>query len=345
MENNLVGCIPVQIRRGIEEKGIDYNIAVAGEGFSGKSSLIRNVFGLDINKTEKDQSFFNEVCDIVCTSNPLADLLGASSTSSRSNLSITAARSTLVEESTRINLTVYEISGIGDSVDPENDWIPVRNLISNRYEEYHMEEDKGSNATDRRIHCCLYVLSPRRKPRQIDVKAMKEIGKITNLIPVVSKADSLTGEEYKEVKETLFAALTQEEVQLFDSILVDEFRKVVELSFLPLRHSTPGRVYPHSLPAQPVLSPDITSLRDLLIRSHAIDLVEVMEKYYEKYRKNKLVVEILTQPNPVLDEDFTRKIRLEEAKINLLFTRVEEKRKAYLSLVAQQKKLIPEELA
>lgn len=341
--NALLNTIPGQIVRSIEEAGVCYNLIVAGEGYSGKTSLIRQLFGVE-GETERDEAFFHEVCDMTCTTNPLAELIDTPVLASldRTNISITATRGTLHDQQTKLHLTVYEVSGIGDAVVCEADWVPIRNLILNRYEEYLMEEEAGALVRDKRIHCCLYLMLPRRAPREIDLLTMKEIGNITNLVPIIAKADMLTPKEYKEIKESVFSALVAHQVRLFDSILVDECKKVVELSFMPLKYFTPHRQYPYS--TQEETDSEIGVFRELLLSVHAIDLVEMTEKFYETYRRSKLIVEILTSPESGLDEQFKRAVTLEEAKLKTLSKRIDEKKKHYQSLIAQHRQSIPEEL-
>ncbi|KAI5189587.1 hypothetical protein NECID01_0610 [Nematocida sp. AWRm77] len=341
--NALLNTIPGQIVRDIEDEGVCYNIMVAGEGYIGKTSLVRELFGVEI-APERDEVFFHEMCDMACTPNPLAELIGtpASSTLDKVSITITATKTTLYDRGVKLYLTVYEVSNIGDSVVCEEDWVPIRNLILNRYEEYHMEEEMGRCAKDKRVHCCLYFLAPHAVPREIDLVAMEEIGKISNLIPVVSKADMLTQKEYKKIKESIFTSLVSRQISLFDCILVDECKKVVELSFMPLKYFTPRRVYPYS--TQEGAESEINVLRDLLITQHAIDLVEMTEKFYESYRRSKLTVEILTCTESGLNEHFKRTIVLEEVKLKALSKRIEEKKKNYQALIAQHKQTIPEEL-
>ncbi|OAG31945.1 hypothetical protein NEDG_00420 [Nematocida displodere] len=332
--NAVVNTLPAQIIQGIEEGGVDYNILVAGEGFSGKSSLIQSLFGVQLFP-ERNEGFFHEVCDMACTSNPLAELLEttASVMPERTNITLTATKTVLIHGSVRLNLTIYEATSLGDTFASEGDWIPIRNLILNRYEEYHMEEDLGVTERDKRIHGCLYLSTPRHTPREIDLVAMKEIGKICNLIPIISKADMLQEAEYKEMKESFVSALSDRRVQLFDCILIDECKKVVELNFMPLRYSTPDRLYSYS--TLPTTDTDVAVLRDLLIKSHAIALVEMTEKYYESYRRHKVIVEVLTASDSGLDENFRREIKLEESKLKSISKRIEEKKKTYQLLLSQ----------
>ncbi|KAI5181934.1 hypothetical protein NEOKW01_2084 [Nematocida sp. AWRm80] len=345
VNNPLVNSLPGQILKAIEEAGVDFNLVVAGEGFCGKTSLIQSLFDFTLNPVP-DEEFFQEVCDIACISNPLADLLDATSSVSleKSGLSVTATKIPLIDRTVKMNLTIYEVSNIGDSLHSDIDWMVVRNLIQNRHEEYHMEEDTGELTKDKRIHCCLYLSNPRNTPREIDLIAMREIGKITNLIPIITKADTFTDSEYNQMKESFFSAMVSNDVKLFDSIFINECKKVVELNFMPLRYSTPNRLYPYYAHNCAHQDSSIYSLRDLLIKEHLIDLVEMTEKYYESYRKNKLIVDVLTSEDSSLDENFKRRIFLEESKLKSLIKRLEKKKTNYQLLITQHKNLIPKEL-
>lgn len=342
---DLLNSLPKQIVKSIEESHIDYNVMVMGESYSGKTSLINSVFNIGVEPSEYtcDEEFFKEVCDMACTNNPLAELIDYSGSSLEKNsTSISGTSYLLNEDGVKMNLTVYEISGIGDSIHSSNDWILAKNLVLNRYEEYHMEEDHGLLKNDKRIHVCLYVINPTQALRDIDISCMQEMGKIVNIIPIISKADMLSDESYKKSKEYIFSTLILNKVQLFDSIFIDECKKVVELNFMPLKYSTPNRVYPYSTDTG--THNDINTLRDLLISQHLVDLIEVTDAYYETYRRNKLIVEILIGKDTGISEDFQRRMGLEELKIKKLRKIVEEKKTRYQMLIAQHKTIIPPEL-
>ncbi|KAI5167191.1 septin 7 [Nematocida sp. AWRm78] len=341
----LLNTLPKQIIRSIEQKPINYNIIVMGESYSGKSSLIKNIFCLgESPQANWCDDLLHEVCDMAGTANPLAQLTGTHSINlEKNNTSISASRYTINENGIRMNLTVYEIGGIGDSVYNSFDWVPAKNLIMNRYEEYHMEEDSGILDNDKRIHACLYMLSPTTNMREIDITSMYEMGQIVNVIPIIGKADMLSDEQYKEMKERIFSTLISNKVQLFDSMYVDECKKVVEINFMPLGYSSPNRPYAYGVSSTRAES-DIKILRDLLISQHLVDLIEVTDKYYETYHRNKMIVDILTKKSSSISEDFQRRIELEESKIKKLLKRIEQKQSSYQMLAAQHKSIIPKEL-
>lgn len=340
-----LNTLPGQIIRSVEARPIDYNVMIMGESHSGKTSLINSLFSIDQSKKpERNEEIFQEVCDMACTNNPLSELMDTETYPlEKTNTTISAVKCILNENGLRLNLTVYEIGGIGDSVNSSYDWAPAKNLVLNRYEEYHMEEDFGLLKNDKRIHVCLYMINPTDIVREIDIKSMYEMGKIVNVIPVIGKGDMLTDEEYRKMKEQVFSSLVSQKVQLFDSIFIDECKKVVELNFMPLRYSTPGRVYPYA-DNLPRTDSDIKILRDLLISQHMIDLKEVTDAYYETYRRNKLIVEILIGKDSGISKDFQRTMELEELKAKKLSKKVEEKKEAYQMLISQYKADLPKEL-
>lgn len=348
--NSLVECIPRQIIRDVEESGIDYNVLVCGEGYSGKSSLISHLFGVPASTAavsssassqpgilSEDEGLFREVCDMACTSNPLADILDTTPEfqPAKTPVSISATRCRLREGLVAVNFTVYEAGGLGDAIGgPSHDWVPFRNLVMNRYEEHHMAEEKGRRVEDKRIHCCIFLLAPRPSVRDADLDAMKELGKVCNLVLVISKADMLTPQAFREMKETYLSAIHTHKISLFDCILVDQCKKIVELNFMPLKYSTPGRKYAYL--QTPTQDTYLAPLRDLLLKTHLIDLVSMTEEYYEGYRRNKLIVDLLVSQNSGLDDEFKRKIALEEAKANSIARKVQSKRKKLEDLKKSQ---------
>lgn len=357
--------IPNQCHTEATRQGTSYNLLVAGAGFTGKSTFIETLLNFTetrqpTEEPKREESLFHEVCDMFCTNNPLADLLEEHTefpNPEHMGLSVTTTTLKVEERGYTADVTVYEVSGIGDSVDSHLDWVPIRNMIMNRFEEHHMAEERGIEGADKRIHACVYFLEPRGAMREIDAKTMKEIGKICNLIPVISKADCLTEEEYRAIKGEMARAMTEQGISLFDCILANETKKVVELKFLPLRiicgekraeEESKGvmstdklcsplanrmagvREYPWGKMAVDDESSDLGKLRCILVKSHAVDLMEMTEKYYEEYRTNKMVVEILTNPQiSGIDENFRRNIRLEESKLNSQIRRIREKKQRY----------------
>ena len=51
---------------------------------------------------------------------------------------------------------------------------------------------------DGRVHCCLYLINPTGHGlKEIDVEFIRQLGSLVNIIPVISKSDSLTRDELK----------------------------------------------------------------------------------------------------------------------------------------------------
>jgi septin 7 len=349
-----VGFLPEQALRESTSEGISYNLLLAGSGFTGKSSFIQALLGMQERGEQsvessgmRDEGFFHEVCDMFCTNNPLALLLEESVSASPEHLklSVYATRVSVLESEFCARCTLYEVGGIGDSSSGGYDWIPIRNMILNRFEEHHIMEERGIEGADKRIHACVYFLD--RVIREIDVKSMKEIGRVCNLVPVVSRADSYTEEEFREMKEEMSRIICEEGLNLFEWVPVGESKKVVELNFFPMRLITGGvavqrsgeegeggdcvvRDYGWGRVLAKDDSSDLGRVRDILIRTNTVDLFEMCEKYYEDYRKNKMIIDILTNPGKGgINENIRRSILLEESNLKKQMKRIREKKVAY----------------
>ena len=73
---------------------------------------------------------------------------------------------------------------------------------------YLAEENQDTATRDTRVHCVLYFISPYgRGLKPLDVLVMRQLANKANLIPVIAKADCLTKEETKKLKERVLEEL------------------------------------------------------------------------------------------------------------------------------------------
>jgi len=85
--------------------------------------------------------------------------------------------------------------------------VPILGYIEEQYANFLSHELRAdrSNLEDSRIHVALYFIEPTGHPlTALDIVAMQGIGKLTNLIPVIAKADTLTAEELAKFKKLVF---------------------------------------------------------------------------------------------------------------------------------------------
>lgn len=81
----------------------------------------------------------------------------------------------------------------------------IKNIFSifARYEEYLNAESRVNRKLqhDSRVHCCLYFLeSNSHGMTPLDVEFMQRLHDKVNIIPIISKADTMTPDEVTEYK-------------------------------------------------------------------------------------------------------------------------------------------------
>lgn len=84
-------------------------------------------------------------------------------------------------------------------------WIMIMdvNLWFDRYEEFLNAESRVNRKLqhDSRVHCCLYFLeSNSHGMTPLDVEFMQKLHDKVNIIPIISKADTMTPDEVAEYK-------------------------------------------------------------------------------------------------------------------------------------------------
>lgn len=76
-----------------------------------------------------------------------------------------------------------------------------------RYEEYLNAESRVNRKVqhDSRVHCCLYFLeSNSHGMTPLDVEFMQRLHDKVNIIPIISKADTMTPDEVTEYKKQVY---------------------------------------------------------------------------------------------------------------------------------------------
>ncbi|KAH3674963.1 hypothetical protein WICPIJ_009408 [Wickerhamomyces pijperi] len=293
---------PEEIRRlKIFKKGIDFTILIVGEEGLGKSSFI--------NSLCQKQVLLKETENV----NPSNSHLNP-------GLKIDKIHVNIVEEnSTPISLDLILTPGFGDNID--------NSFVTNRIVEYleaqfdavlseEYKIQRNSHFKDGRPHVCLYFIRPTSKGlRELDIQIMKELSTRVNVIPVISKADSLTSEELILNKALILQDIKSNNIKVYD-FAVDEtdFETIDEFNFLKqnLPFAVSGsyekktingnvchvREYPWgTFKVEDVEHNDFTHLRNVLFGSHLQELKESTgSKIYEFYRRSKLVNGIPTSP-------------------------------------------------
>uniref|UniRef100_A0A4W5M8K2 Septin n=1 Tax=Hucho hucho TaxID=62062 RepID=A0A4W5M8K2_9TELE len=288
-EKQYVGfaTLPNQVHRKSVKKGFDFTLMVAGESGMGKSTLVNSLFLTDLYKDRK--------------------LLNSEE---RINQTVEIIKHTvdIEEKGVKLKLTIVDTPGFGDAVNNNECWKPITDYIDQQFEQYFRDESglNRKNIQDNRVHCCLYFIPPfGHGLRPVDVEFMKALHEKVNVVPLIAKADCLTPNEIKKLKDRVREEIERFGIKVYqfpecDSDEDEEFKQldkelkeccplavigsntVVETRGQRVR----GRLYPWGIVEVENQSHcDFVKLRNMLIRSHMHDLKDVTcDVHYENYR-------------------------------------------------------------
>ncbi len=123
----------------------------------------------------------------------------------------------------RTNLTVVDTTGFTFHPNDKQDlaiMTDVLKYIEKQYEIQLMEELKvkrnpRSSQKNTLVDCILYVLSPMQDMLGGDIEVMKRLCLVSNVIPILSHADSMSSEVREAWKTTISQKLTTENIPIF----------------------------------------------------------------------------------------------------------------------------------
>ncbi|KAK3792389.1 hypothetical protein RRG08_045933 [Elysia crispata] len=288
-EDEYIGfaTLPEQVHRKAVRKGFDFTLMVVGESGMGKSTLINSLFLSDLYKDKNSPS----VNDLI-----------------ERTVSIEKKQLEIEEKGVRLKLTIVDTPGFNDAVNAENSHQALIDYVDQQFRQYYDDESglNRRNIVDNRVHCCLYFISPYGHGlRQIDVQTMRKLHNKVNIVPLIAKADILTKEELRTMKNRVMDEIEQHKIRIYefpdcDSDEDDDFKQqdrelkasipfavvgcntVVEAGGKKIR----GRAYPWGIVE--VDNPshcDFVRLRQMLISTHMQDLKDVTsDVHYENYR-------------------------------------------------------------
>ncbi|XP_043199503.1 septin-7-like isoform X3 [Amphibalanus amphitrite] len=279
--------LPNQVHRRAVKKGFHFTLMVVGESGLGKSTLVNSMFMSDIyNKEYPGPS--HRIKKTVAVEKTIVKL---------------------TENSVNLNLTVVDTPGFGDAVDNSNCWQPVIEYIESRYEEYLNAESRvyRTEVVDTRVHCCLHFLAPSGHGlKPLDVEFMKRLHDKVNIVPVIAKADTMTPEEVIRFKKQILNEIAQHKIRIYefpdcptdeDSGLQRAMRQRVPFAVVGANtvlevdgQKVRGRRYPWGVvQIENMEHSDFIPLRNMLIRTHMMDLRDVTNAvHYENFRCKRL---------------------------------------------------------
>ncbi|AGO11047.1 AaceriAFR436Cp [[Ashbya] aceris (nom. inval.)] len=284
------------------KRGIQFTLMVVGQSGSGRSTFINTLCGQEVVETS-------------------TTVLLPEDDAAQIDVQLREETVELEDdEGVKIQLTIIDTPGFGDSLDNSPSFNMISDYIRHQYDEILLEESRvrrNPRFKDGRVHCCLYLINPTGHGlKEIDVEFMRQLGPLVNVIPVISKSDSLTPDELKLNKKLIMEDIDYYNLPIYSfpfdqDVVSDEdyetntyLRSLLPFSIIGSNETfeTPdgriihGRRYPWGTVdvEDPVVS-DFCVLRNALLISHLNDLKDYThELLYERYRTEALSGDVLT---------------------------------------------------
>ncbi|GAV55462.1 hypothetical protein ZYGR_0AV00930 [Zygosaccharomyces rouxii] len=278
------------------KRGINFTVMVVGQSGTGRSTFINTLCG-------------QQVVDVSTT------VMLPTDTSTDIELQLREETVELEDdEGVKIQLNIIDTPGFGDSLDNTPSFELISDYIRHQYDEILLEESRvrrNPRFKDGRVHACLYLINPTGHGlKEIDVEVIRQLGPIVNVIPVISKSDSLTPEELRLNKRLIMDDIDKYQLPIYyfpfdEADISDEdyrtntyLRTLVPFSIigsndvdeLPDGTVIRGRKYPWgTLDVEDASISDFVVLRNTLLISHLHELKDYThEILYERYRTEAL---------------------------------------------------------
>eukprot|EP00835_Amoeboradix_gromovi_P000033 NODE_1_length_95616_cov_0.657642.p33 type:complete len:320 gc:universal NODE_1_length_95616_cov_0.657642:23790-24749(+) len=174
LKNVGIDTYPSQLQSKLKLRGFNFNIMVVGSSGLGKTTFINSLFNSNLVKHESH--------------------LDESGTTQ-----IKIHNFTLTENGINMHLNLIDTPGFGLGINNENAMENILKYIKEQYTLYLRRELTAAREKfilDTRVHAILYFISPSgHSLKPLDILALKLLGDICNVIPVIAKSDALTGDE------------------------------------------------------------------------------------------------------------------------------------------------------
>ncbi|KAI9264434.1 Septin-domain-containing protein [Sporodiniella umbellata] len=333
MSSSAIGVahLPNQKHRIISKKGTSFTLMVCGESGLGKTTFINTLFATTIKNYK------------------IPEKRHAKQLEKTVDIEITKAE--LEERMFLVNLAVIDTPGFGDYVNNRESWVPIVEFIDDQHESFMVQEQQPTRQgkIDMRVHACLYFIQPNgHSLKPLDIEVMKRLGSRVNLIPVIAKADTLTPTDLALFKQNVRQAMEDHHIQVYmcpieseDEDVTSRNQEISNASPFAVIGSTEvvqtaegkqvrGREYSWGVAeVENEDHCDFKKLRNLLIRTHMLDLMTTTEEiHYENYRQQQMATRRFGEPKTIkkpenikfrekeeeLRNSFTSKVKSEEAR-------------------------------
>lgn len=119
----------------------------------------------------------------------------------------------------KISLNIIDTPNFANQINCGEDFRIIVDFIRHQFDEVLLEESRvkrNPRFKDGRIHVLIYLVNPTGHGlSEIDVKFLKHVNNLVNIIPVIAKADSLTREELQLNKSLILEDLNNYEINYY----------------------------------------------------------------------------------------------------------------------------------
>ncbi|KAI9268161.1 Septin-domain-containing protein [Phascolomyces articulosus] len=320
-----VAHLPNQRHKIVTNRGCNFTVMVCGESGVGKSTFVNTLFTTSIKEYKNPAKRHEKQLD--------------------RTVEIEITKAELEEQMFKVKLSVIDTPGFGDYVNNYDSWLPVIEFIDDQHENYMRQEQQPSRQgmIDMRVHVCLYFIRPNGHGlKPLDIEIMKRLGSRVNLIPVIAKADTLTPKDLAQFKQRILEVIEAQNIRVYSCPIDSDDEDVTKrnmdiMSAMPFsiigstqlvrtpdNREVLGRQYSWGCAeVENEQHCDFKKLRNLLVRSHMLDLISTTEEiHYENYRQQQMATRKFGEPkvkkyeNPKHreKEDSLRKVFTEQVK-------------------------------
>lgn len=263
---NLKESLVAQRRRALEERGEHLTIMCIGESGSGKTALAQSLVVQALPPRGKRAP---RELDIKETAKKL--VMGGD------------------EETCTVHLRLVDSPGYGDAPDVEasfkevSDYIEASFLATMAAESAPARPGADELAVQCGVDAVLYFIAPHRL-KELDVRFLKRIHKLASVLPIISKADTMTASELAEFRVHVKNTLAENDIDTFADPFAVIACNVSEENGEVVYPQ--GREYPWgtALVDDPAHS-DLPRLREVLLTQGLTELHAARQQKYENYRR------------------------------------------------------------
>ncbi|KAK6200248.1 Septin-domain-containing protein [Scheffersomyces amazonensis] len=287
-----IANLPNQRLKIVSQQGATFTIMVCGESGLGKTTFINTLFESSLKPYVEPQSRHNKFS-------------GAHQT-----VDIDIVRAILEEKNFKIRLNIIDTPGFGNNVNNHDSWTPIIDFIDDQHEAYMKQEQQPLRVEkkDLRVHACLYFIRPTgHSLKPLDIEIMKRLSTRVNLIPVISKSDTLSPKELAIFKSRIRDIIEAQDINIYtppleldDPAAAEHAKQLIESMPFAIIGSEDkyevdgqlikGRKYPWGIvEVENDQHCDFKKLRSLLLRTNMLDLIlSTNEIHFESFRSIKL---------------------------------------------------------